>query len=276
MKLIGGEAIHSPEFHKKRQKEKRVRRFIIAGLALLLVVAPLLILRNENFLLANIEIEGNSVTHDEDITGIVKEHISGKYLWVLPKSNALLYPRKAIKKDLLARIPRISRVEIEAPTANSLHISVEEREPLALYCTDISNLSNPEGCYFLDKEGFIFSEAPAFSGNVYFIYTKPEVIAEPLGKQYLPAEIFRPFPEFVKSLENLGVHARALEAKADEFNLILPNSGRIIWRAADDLSIIRSNLEAFLADDSISNNFLDRVLYIDLRFENKVFYKFQS
>ena len=69
-----------------------------------------------------------------------------------------------------------------------------------------------------------------------------------------------------------------LELGDGEYKLFLSNNGQIIWRRNSDLALIGLNLEAFLSDDSIQaqSNFLDKILYLDLRTENKVFYKFKD
>lgn len=277
MKLIRGNAIHTPEFHKRKQKERRIKGTLWTLLAIALIALPIILARVEALYISSYKIEGNAITRDEDISKIVDEELSGSYLWILPKKNSFIYPKRSLEEALMTRIPRLSSVELSV-VDQSLEVLVTEREPLALYCSDISHLNTPAGCYFLDEKGFIFSQAPSFSGDVYFIYTRPEPIAEPLGKEFMPEDKFRPIPQFVKDLENLEVHARALLVEDEMYSLILPSGGKIIWNAEDDLGVIYSNLEAFLLDDSIASqqDFLERILYIDLKFENRVFFKFQS
>jgi len=76
----------------------------------------------------------------------------------------------------------------------------------------------------------------------------------------------------------LGIESLALDVGDSEYRLTMLESGQIIWRRDSNLTLIKSNLEAFLSDNSIraQENFLDRILYLDLRTENKVFYKFRD
>ena len=151
-----------------------------------------------------------------------------------------------------------------------LLITVEERAPFALYC--ISD------CFFLDEEGFIFANAPSFSSGVYFVYVTENPVLNPLGKRFITIEEFESLSRFKETLAMLGIESLALDVGDSEYRLTMLESGQIIWRRDSNLTLIKSNLEAFLSDNSIraQENFLDRILYLDLRTENKVFYKFRD
>jgi hypothetical protein len=208
---------------------------------------------------------------------IVDRDIAGSYLWILPKKNIVIFPKKKIIRDLMHEIPRLSTIEISKESSQEISIAITERTPLALYCGDISNILLPHDCYFIDDKGYIFSEAPAFSGDVYFIYSNKEPLPEPLGKAFLPQEVFGPLSTYIKSLSSMGVHGRALVLDPEDYHLVLANSGEIIWRREDNLDLIGENLKTFLGTvEGEDKSFLNKILYIDLRFENKVFYKFQE
>ncbi|MFZ2048986.1 MAG: hypothetical protein WAV25_01650 [Minisyncoccia bacterium] len=278
MKIIGNKnALHTPEFHKKKLIERRIRITIISLIVLIVVVAPILLLRNKNFQVVNLEIKGNVVTKSEEIQAIVDEGLSGNYLWVIPRSNSLLYPKNGIIKNLLDREPRLSKVEISAPDVKSIVVSVSERTPTALYCKDITNTSTPVSCYFIDANGFIFSEAPAFSGGVYFVYTSEPLLDAPLKVQFMEAKKFKLLDVFIKSLADAGLYPKVFVFKKDEYHLILSNGADIMWKESQNLDQIRSNLVSFVEDASFrkDKNNLSNILYIDLRFGNKIFYKYK-
>src|SRR3989344_3024651 len=50
----------------------------------------------------------------------------------------------------------------------------------------------------------ITAEAPAFSGTVYFIYSRTPEIIEPKGREFLPLEEFSPLAEFINGISKLG------------------------------------------------------------------------
>ncbi len=71
---------------------------------------------------------------------------------------------------------------------------------------------------------------------------------------------------------------RALVNSENEYHLLLPNGGKIIFNKKDKLEDINSNLESFLNDQpNIKvSDFLTNISYIDMRFGNKIFYKLKT
>jgi hypothetical protein len=277
--LIGKDtAIRTPEFHQKKERQRKFR--IAAGIILfvILVGAPIYLLRNTHFLISQIEIKGNNVTKSELIQEIISKNIEGNYAWIIPKSNILLYPKHNIQTELLATVPRFNNVDIRLENTRTLVVEVSERTPFALYCKDVQDVLNPAGCFFLDASGYIFSEAPAFSGGVYQVFSSEPSFEEPLRQRFLDPQTFGKLPEFVDSLGKIGVFSKALVDKDDEFHVVLANGAVIMWKKTQDLENIHSNLESFMKDPNLNSNnkTLDRILYLDLRFGNKIFYKFRD
>lgn len=273
-------SIHSSGFLEKKRRLYRKRIAITLTLVLGFVGISSYLTHMESFLIREIRVEGNSVTSDEEINNVVWEALDGKYLWLFPKANMVIYPSRQIKKNLLSEIPRLQEIGLELGDERYLDVIVKERTPYALYCEDVTSISDPAGCYFLDDQGFIFSHAPSFSGDVYFLYSSEVPIEKPLGKEFLPAQDFVRASQLIESMDKYNVDPRAFETVSNkgEYHLILPGSGRIIWKSSEEFDKVARNLEAFIQDEKIvgQENFFNRILYIDLRFENKVFYKFQE
>ncbi|MEX2010212.1 MAG: hypothetical protein WD874_00175 [Parcubacteria group bacterium] len=282
MKLFKKEKIlRTPETKRKKEKERRIKLIIFSLLFIILTAGPLYLARMDRFQIKSIQIEGTSVTREEDIEKIIASNLKGNYLWLIPKSNALLYPKKKIEETLLRQIPRLSLASASLLSPESLLVRVAEREPFALYCKRavIDGAILPEDCYFLDKSGFIFAEAPAFSGDVYHIYTEEPSFENPLGRVYLGEKQFRNISYLIEELKLLGVHGRVFQTKEDEYHLYLPNAGDIKWKDSMDLNQIYSNLSSLLQSKDIASDptFLDRILYIDMRFgNNKLSYVFRK
>lgn len=277
--LIGKErGIRTPEFHKKMERRKWIRLSLLLAVLIVLIGTPIYLLRTSKFLISSVEIGGNSVTKDEDIQSIVSADLFGNYYYIFPKSSIFIYPRNAIKNDLLKSIPRLESVDVHLSGPRSLKVNVVEREPFALYCADVSTVDSPTDCYFLDRTGYIFSPAPEFSSGVYSVYSSAPGIEAPLASRYMQEGDFAPLDPFIKSLSEAGLYPKAFVLKGDEYSLVLSNHAVIKWNKGDDLSNIKSNLESFVNDPTFKERSggLDRILYIDLRFGNKVFYKFKD
>lgn len=273
MKIIGNKnALHTPEFHKKKLRE-RYTRITIGALVLIVVIgAPIFFLRQERFLISTIQIQGNEVTKGEEIKKIIQDRLSGNYLWLIPRSSVLLYPNKKVKSDIFKQIPRLISINLSLTDSRTLLVTILERKPFALYCVG-------EGkCFFLDQTGYIFSEAPAFSDGVYMIYSSAPVLETPLGQNFVPANNFVALADFIKSLDALNLEPQSLLIQDDAYYLTFLGGGTLIWKVDDDLQGVFSKFESFLSGEILTKEkkTLSDILYIDLRFGNKVRYNFKN
>ena len=271
MKIVSsGKVLNSREFYKKKTRKRRIQLILLSIGFLSILFSLVYLSRQEQFLIVEVAVPGENVVGREEIAQMAQRLLAGYYLWVIPRANTLIYPRRAIKQSLIEEFPRLKSVDLDLGDERILLITVRERVPFALYC--ISE------CFFLDEDGFIFASAPSFSGGVYFVYTTKDPVENPIGQRFIATEEFRSLSRFLESLATLNIRPSALEVGDGEFRLSLSNSGQIIWRRDSDFVLVRSNLEAFLSNDVIQaqENFFDRILYIDLRTENKIFYKFRD
>lgn len=279
MKLVStGKTIASPEFYEKRKKARRTRNIILSVLSLLLVTGLIYLTYLKALRISEVKVVGNKVISSEDVSQTAQELLRQKYGKLIPKDNALIYPKKTLMKKLATTYPRFSSIEFSQPSLKVLEISVVERSPYALYCGGATNTDESNVCYFLDDQGFIFDMAPSFSSGVYFVYALEKPLEKPQGQNFLTPEIFTPLREFVESAHNLGLTPLALSLDSEHYKLYLKSGGVMQWKRSDDLSLIYSNLESFLNEKSIKadKTFLSRVLELDFSTPNKVFYKLRE
>ena len=179
---------------------------------------------------------------------------------------------------------RIETLEFNLPNFNTLEVKITERVPLYTWCgEDLPEIELPkeqEDCRFVDSNGFVFDKAPYFSGNVYFKF---------YGQ--LENSIFHElkFYQYVNLIENiklLNLIPVGLYEKTDgeteiylSLNTPIRLSPKIIFNQNEDLSKLYENLEIAINTEplktDLKNNYT-KLLYIDLRFNNKVFYKFSE
>ncbi|MDO8728391.1 MAG: hypothetical protein Q7K26_00700 [bacterium] len=275
MRIISsGKVLNSREFYQKKTRKRRIQLiFLLIGF-LSILSAFIYFSRQEQFLITEVEVQGENIVDKEEMAQTARHLLSGYFFWVIPRANTFLYPRRSIKNSLINEFPRLKSVDLNLSERQKLIITIEERVPFALYCADTLNSK----CFFLDEEGFIFASAPSFSSGVYFVYITKDTIENPIGKRLVTIEEFNVLSKFIKNLLALNIQSLELEVDDDEYSLYLLNNGKIIWRKNSDLTLIYSNLEAFLSDKTIQaqSDFFDRILYLDLRIENKVFYKFKE
>jgi len=279
MKIFSsGRGLNSPEFYRRKKRRARLKLALISVCLLVILCLLVYLSRQERFIIIEATVLEEDITDREEIVSVVQGLLAHHYFWVIPQANALIYPRQAIRQNLLSTFPRIKSVDLKVENLRTLSISVEERVPVAMYCGDSMDISELSGCFLVDGGGFIFATAPDLAHDAYLIYTTQIPIEEPIGKRVTTPEEFGVLSKFISTLTALDVHPATFEIGTDEYTLSLLGGGKIIWRRNANLTLIHSNLEAFLLADAIKaqKNFLDRVLLLDLRIENKIFYRFKN
>lgn len=270
-------------------KKRRRRAFLnkaLLGLFVLSVGVALAayLSRLSGLNIQTVQAEGNNIVDSKNIAGLAESEISGKYLWLFPKSNILFYPKGAVKEALASEYPRLKDIGLSVRNDGVLVISVTEREPLYTWCGESIPLNESgQKCFFLDRDGYIFDEAPYFSGDVYFKFYGARGVAllHPKGS-YFAKENFSGLTEFKDAVSALGLKPSAFYLKEDgDAELYLSASKasqpKILVKADADMEVLAANLEVALGTEPLKTKFAKeraRLEYLDLRFDNKVYSKF--
>lgn len=205
------------------------------------------------------------------------------------KANSFIYPHKKIYNNLRLNFPRIKSLYIYHDNLKTLHIDISERLGSYLYCGESIPKNKDEvgeNCYFLNNDGFIFDKAPYFSGNVYFKYymVLEDGLINPLGSQMISVDQFHEIVRFIDTVTSLGFKPIYITINQDNINSLYLNHGindtmpKIIFKNDDNWEIIQENLSIAMKKKEFAdeiNSKYTKLLYIDLRFKNKVLYKFQ-
>lgn len=221
------------------------------------------------FRIKNIEPQGDNKILNEEIKESVAQIITGNYYKVLPKDNILLIPRAEIEAALLKEFPRIETVEVGTELPDKILIKFEERKQEALLCYG-------KECGFLDKNGFVFEKAPYFSGDAYikFIDEQGGDASLAIGKNIIEASAFVGVMEFIELAGKEKVVINKVLIKGDGFfHLITKEGWSILINEKNDPLLTLENLLLSLSEKiKERRKTLD---YIDLRFGNKIYFKFK-
>lgn len=257
----------SPELRDKRRK-RLIQIFVFyIGAGLILAVSLVLLLRIDWFKIKSVEVAGNSVESSKNISDITKAQLSGHYLYFIPKSNFLLYPRRSLKGELLNSFKRFEAVDVSYEGDNTLLVDVEERKPLWLWCED-------KDCYFMDKDGYVFAKAPNFSGNVYLRASGGlnNEGGEIIGSKFANNWNFEELKAFVEAIKDRGFVPVGIAITPERDAEFLLKNGEVIKLSpTKSLASAYADLENALASGLLSSE--APLQYIDLRFDNKIFYK---
>lgn len=271
----------------KRRKRKILKiKILLSFLLLILIFVGLVFLsRVTDLNIKNIEISGNRIIDTSDIEKVVEENLSEYYLYFIPKSNVFLYPKENISDSLHSSFKRMESVSMDVSKDGILKISVSERSTKYIYCGEllpVESFSNKDNkCYFMDEEGFIFDKAPYFSGDVYFRFFGN--VEEVPGSHFYP-DFFNKFVHLKEGLDDLDFEPIALSLNEEEdIEIYLKNKEnsvgpRVIVSLYDDEVKIIENLSSAL-DTGFRQKINEEYAfleYIDLRFNNKVYYRFDE
>ncbi len=274
-----------------RQKSRK-RKIVISVLVLVLSISFLGLLAYFSFhpkvTVDRVVVVGNRIIDKKEIEDSVLETIKGKYLYIFSKSNFLLIPQKKVYNKLLSDFPRIEKLSVEKQDSKTLIVDLSERTGVYLYCgVKVPEISKDIGsnCYYVNKDGFIFDKAPYFSGSIYFKFYKDLKNDSVLGLQVLEKEDFKKMTSFIDGLIDLSFKPNYIIMDSnDQYELYLNHkplmtNPKILIKSDSDLSVLFGNIESSMKKDEFKNEInskYDKLLYIDLRFKNKVLYKFND
>ncbi len=284
--------LESPRLSELKKKKKKIfiRKIIIFGIILVLLVVGMSFLsRVKKLNIYEISVEGNKIIDTDTVRKVTEEKLSDYYIWLFPKTNLFLYPKNGLKTTLADTFKRFENIDLSLENTNTLKIKVTERSPEFMWCGNTPHVAGErESCYFLDTYGYMFDEAPYFSGEVYFKFYEtihtPEDNSNPSGS-YIAKGYFDKLILFKNTLTEMDLKPVMIHI-GDDNNIKIGlsrtkasgNPPEIIFKKDADIQKISANLKAALNAEPLLSKFKKEYAsleYIDLRFGNKVYYKFK-
>ena len=269
------------ELKKRRRRIFLYKIFISLFLIAVILGSIVFISRDSNLNINKIEINGNKAIETKLIKEIVDKELAGNYFWFFPKTNFLFYPQNIIKTNLENSFKRIKDISVGVKNIKTLEISLTEREALYTWCGNVKEdlISSDKKCYFVDESGYIFDEAPYFSGEVYFKFYGPVD-----NENYFSKENFKQLVDFKDVLGTMGFKPISLYILNNgDVKIFLSVKNKIskepylIFKIDSDFKNVAENLESAISTEPLLSNLKNKytlLQYIDLRFGNKVYYKF--
>ncbi len=208
---------------------------------------------------------GETIQHSE-VESIVRSHIDGTYLKLVPRTFAFTYPHEEIITEV-NKVHRIKNVRVVRSGGTELLVEFDEYVPHALWCKN----SESAGCFFLDENGYSFAPAPTLDGGSFIRFIS-------IAKD--PSEYTKAFPEEeYKRVQELAqkfadakwfVSKAEIDAAGDAF-LTIVDGGlfKVSLKQSSDETV--SNLLTVLGSENFTHIKPGNFEYIDLRFGSKVF-----
>jgi len=140
--------------------QKKRKKYIIITLlsflcSIIFLIVLIFILRLPSLQISTIK---TNVEYSSEIEKVALQVLNDSYLYIIPKTNFLLYPRSSLKKVLLESFKNIDSLEIKRKGINTLNINIKEKSPIAIACEGFySEELDNEKCFLIDENGYIFS-----------------------------------------------------------------------------------------------------------------------
>ena len=253
-------------------------RYVCHFLAVFFLATTGYVLFYANFLdIVRVDISGLERLREEEIRAEINAWLEGEYPFRISRRNLILFDRKAFAKVLEEKFKRVERVSIKKTFPGNLRVEIEERRLLMLLCSG-------ERCYTLNQAALAYA-------------------ADNFDWEELKAENLVSLRDL--SGVEIGTEVRALEEDFMRFALAV---GEGVWektgvtlskeqqtpsRVSGDLRVLTEegwkiffNTEIGLEKEllmlktvlekEIDQEERQKLEYVDLRIEGKVFYKFKE
>ncbi len=225
----------------------------------------------------NCVLSGTSeLSHDEALRK-AKSSLEGNFFGFIPRNNFFLVSRERIKRSLTNEFKKIKEVEIKKIFPQTLIVNIAERKSLIVWCS-----AGP--CYILDEQGYAYTgtdlDSPEVVQNnlIKIIDTGARPVI--LGEKILSEEYIRYLINLREETEKASVAGINSEwitpsIAAEELEIITREGWKIFFSAKiTPVKAVRT-LKTFL-EEEIDEEKRKKLDYVDLRVENKVYYKLKN
>jgi len=262
------------ELREKRKRRKRKIAFlIVSSLIVSAVFITYALFFSGWFSIKQTHISGNKEISEEAVRNSVDEYIQGYYLLntVRPFSNILFASSEKIEHSLREKFPAIEKINVKKNLfSKNLTIEINEREPAGIWCKD-----SDDKCFYFDNSGVMFKAASKFSGEVILIIEDARIRDFSLSDEFDDKELLEKI-DLTKSvldeLKFIGYSNFFLPQNSFEFWIKTKEGWYVYLDKETDISTQLVALKKFL-EEKISANRRQALQYIDLRVNNRIYYK---
>lgn len=275
---------------REREKKMKTKRRLLGFFVLFVIVGGFFSLLNLRFLcLTSFSLLGQT---GQDLTAIkqtIRGELSGRHLFLVPRNSVFFFSKNNLATLLKQKFPGLQSVEIDSPDLNSLIISLSDRDSKVLWC-NVSDKSKI--CFYLNDEGFVYQVAPNFSDSIIMEFDSETVVKKINTKVTDPKDLAQAklFLNFLKTVLVDWPHSRPAYKLSrvkvlplQDFEAIVvsatnpDDSWSLFFNTRASADKLITNFHSLVKDPTLTKDWATSKMldYLDLRFDNKVFYKFK-
>lgn len=270
-------------------------RFFLAAMFLLAGSAGILyLLRLPYWRVETITITGGYAIQEAWVKKAVEGALEGNVAYLLPRAQIFLVDAKNLTIELKKKFPLAEFIDVKKIYPRKLAIAIRERTFWGIFCNglidDISPLphsasSTPAAqpvlpqaisCAYIDKNGFAYEKAPSSSGTL-IMKIRSDISDFSLSSQVVDSSLMQKVSLFadilLKTVSESATGFEFFSKVPSEFRVVTSRGYRIFVKKDDDFAKVAKTLKTVLDREIGARR--ARLSYIDMRFGNKVFYKFR-
>lgn len=286
----------SSRLREKKRRQKKIKLILVISVCIF-ILSLFIYLTNANFLrLQQIIVNDVKYSNRNEIELKIKEQLEGRVLGLFSRSNALIFSRSKISREIKNNFPSVKYVDVDLKGLTTIEVQLEEYVSSALWCdTPVTparallhdengeekssvipqNVSSISGsnCFYMNEEGVIFAKAQYdSSGDI--VKTFGKITSDPIRQSYVDKKTFNNLIEFTKLLRRLDIVADEIwTTNGEVYAFVTKDKVKIYIDSKSDVGKLFDNLETVIKRDAINKAQFSNIEYIDLRFGNRVFYK---
>lgn len=268
------------KIHRIKPKKSLFKKkwfWVLFLLIFILLVGAYFLLFYPGVQIENVFISGNEKVNGQDLSNLVTGSLEAALIDIagvkLTTKSIFLVNGDKIKEEVLSDFSDIETASIKKILPQTIHVQVSERQPTGIYCLENSA---EQPCFFIDRNGIVFKESLDRTDELIFIKKLPAPNSIDIGSLSVDSHIMNAISDIKINLKNnfnIGVK-EALIANPIRLN-ITTSEGWEIYFDIDYNSDINSQLTKLnlLINTNINFEARKALEYIDLRFQDRVFYK---
>lgn len=225
-----------------------------------------------------VEINKLDKIEQSEVFAVAQSVYQGKYLGIFPKMNFLLFPENTLSSVLMDNFKRIKKINIRKEFPDSVFVHIEERESLLLWCDNFGE------CFIVDEDGVAYQNVKldskeALENDLIKIYSQEDRrVFE--GERILAAEKVA----FLMSVESVIERSAEIDILS-EIHIKSRVADEIMLKNSEGWDILVSttfpleqagDFMRILLEKEINSENRGRLEYVDLRVENRIYYKLKK
>lgn len=254
----------------KRAKKRRIKLLLYCSFGAAVAAGVLYFLFFSGyFLIRAVSVSGVDAPLAEEIKKITLQSLEGDRLFI-SRRNVFLFSTNEISETIKKDLPALDTVSVKKQFIHQIAIEAKLRDRKGIACAEVPQTQ----CFYFDGNGVIFEKAPEIVGATVLVFKDNSVFDSSLPSEKYAKETID-FADNIKDklFEKTGASAGYftfpnntgdIEAHTDKNFTVLMTVNN---QAEEQARVIKSILENEVKDK------ISALDYIDLRVENRAYYK---